>query len=50
MEIFRRHGIDSYVCLKDALTCLPSTTNRQTVMLLPANWGRMHTPTLKTAA
>jgi hypothetical protein len=50
MESCRRREIDPYACLKDALTRLPSTTNRQTVMLLPANWFRMHTPALKTAA
>jgi hypothetical protein len=35
---------------KDVLTRLPSMTNRQLVVLLPANWRRMHPPALKAAA
>jgi hypothetical protein len=35
---------------KDVLTRLPSMTNRQLVVFLPANWGRMHTPALRAAA
>jgi hypothetical protein len=50
IESFRRRGIDPYGYLKDALTRLPSMTNRQTVVVLPANWRRMHTPALKAAA
>jgi urate oxidase len=50
IEICRRRGIDPYAYLKDALTRLPSMTNRQLVVLLPANWGRKHIPALKAAA
>ena len=50
IESCRRRGIDPYAYLKDVLTRLPSMTNRQLVVLLPANWGRMHTPALRAAA
>ncbi|MDH4374040.1 MAG: transposase domain-containing protein [Verrucomicrobiota bacterium] len=50
IESYRRRGIDPYAYLKDVLTRLPSMTNRQTVGLLPANWGQMHIPDLKAAA
>jgi hypothetical protein len=50
IESCRRRGIDAYAYLKDVLTRLPSMTNRQLVVLLPANWGRMHTPALRAAA
>jgi len=50
IESCRRRGIDPYAYLKDVLTRLPSMTNRQLVVLLPANWGRKHIPALKAAA
>jgi transposase len=50
IESCRRRGIDPYAYLKDVLTRLPSMTNRQLAVLLPANWGRMHTPALSAAA
>ena len=50
IESCRRRGIDPYAYLKDVLTRLPWMTNRQTVVLLPANWGQTHIPTLKAAA
>jgi transposase len=50
IESCRRRGIDPYAYLKDVLTRLPSMTNRQLAVLLPANWGRKHIPALKAAA
>ena len=50
IESCRRRGIEPYAYRKEVLTRLPSMTNRQLVVLLPANWGRKHTPALKAAA
>jgi hypothetical protein len=44
IESCRRRGIDPYAYLKDVLTRLPSMTNRQLVVLLPANWGECIPP------
>jgi hypothetical protein len=50
IESCRRQGIDPYAYVKDVLTRMPLMTNRQLVVLLPANWGRMHTPALRAAS
>ncbi len=50
IESCRRREIDPHAYIKDALTRLPSMTNRQLVVLLPESWGRMHTTALNAAA
>ena len=42
IESCRRRGIDPYAYLKDVLTRLSRTTNRQIPDVTPATWARTH--------
>lgn len=50
IENCRRNGIDPLTYLKDVLTRLPSTTNRQVAQLTPRNWQAAREKALRQAA
>ena len=50
IENCRRHGIDAYAYLKDVLTRLPSTTNKEVAQLTPLNWKRAREGPVQQAA
>ncbi|MCB1128331.1 MAG: transposase domain-containing protein, partial [Verrucomicrobiae bacterium] len=50
IENCRMHGVEPYAYLKDVLTRLPTTTNRQVVQLTPLNWQKARQPVLRQAA
>ena len=50
VENCRMHRIEPYAYLKDVLTRLPTTTNRQVAQLTPLNWQTARQPVLRQAA
>ncbi|MCB9913470.1 MAG: transposase [Planctomycetes bacterium] len=50
IENCRMHGVEPYAYLKDVLTRLPTTTNRQVAQLTPLNWQKARQPVLRQAA
>jgi len=50
IESCRRHAIDPFAYLRDALTRLPSMTNQQIADILPAAWAKTQIKSLSAAS
>jgi transposase len=50
IENCRMHSVEPYAYLKDVLTQLPRTTNRQVAQLTPLQWNQARESALKAAA
>jgi transposase len=46
----RLHGVEPYAYLKDVLTRLPRTTNKEVAQLTPQRWKQSHRPPAQLAA
>ena len=46
----RLHGVEPYAYLKDVLTRLPRTTNKEVAQLTPQRWKQSHRPPVQLAA
>jgi transposase len=46
----RLHGVEPYAYLKDVLTRLPRTTNKEVAQLTPQRWKQSRRPPLQLAA
>ena len=46
----RLHGVEPYAYLRDVLTRLPKTTNKEVAQLTPRNWNNAQQPPVKMAA
>ncbi len=47
---FRVHGVEPYAYLKDVLTHLPRTTNKEVAQLTPRRWKTAQRPPVPLAA